>query len=160
MITDPASGSQPNFSYEHQIEIPESARLLSGRVDLTHSGNSNLGPVQEIWKLYSGSLLLGILGTSDRNTLMEGWELPGSLISSLSNNQGLLPLSLIEDTAFNSERLDLHSSALSVNYELPRPAQKQPPAPAVPEPGSFGLLAAALLSRAVFRKAAAKEGKD
>ncbi len=162
-VVDQTSGNNPDFSYTHLLSGWSSSdySALSGTLKITHTGNANTGPTQELWSVFSETNLIGALGTSDGTTRTDSWVLPGGVLAAMTaGNPWQLNLYLSERTSFNSERLDLLRSELNVEYETKnKPAL---PAPSVPEPGTgflcfFGI-AAALFSNGAFRKASkAKE---
>lgn len=161
IITDNASGSQPNFTYRHELAQPSHVtEILGGRLSLTHAGNANAGPTQEIWHLFSGTQLIAALGTSEKGSLTEFWDLPASVISSIIiENPWHLDLSLIEETPFNSERLDLFRSELSLEYRQSSEA-KLPSAPSAPEPAAAFLFGLGIFLSGVFRKVSRAAKRD
>lgn len=151
IVIDTASGSQPNFTYRHQLEqdLPKNAEILSARLSLSHSGNTNAGPTQELWRIYSGSTPIAFLGTSLDKPLLESWDLPVSVLSVLAGGEPReLEFSLVEETPYNSERLELSSSELRLEYRN-EPAKN---IPEVPEPVNPLLLALGAALSGVFRK--------
>lgn len=161
IITDNASGSQPNFTYRHELAPPSpEAEIFSGWLSLTHAGNANTGPTQEIWGVFSGTQLIASLGTSDKSSLTESWDLPAAILSSISTeNPWQLELSLTEETPFNSERLDLFRSELTLEYREPS-NRKSSSAPSAPEPAAALLLGLGIFFSGVFRKVSRAAEKD
>lgn len=157
-IVDQTSGNNADFTYEHLLSGWSSANFtaLSGKLELTHTGNSNTGPTQEIWSIFSGPTLIGTLGSSEGLKKTDSWQLPETVLAALtSGNPWRLSLFLSERTSFNSERLDLIRSELSVEYQA---KNKLPaaPTPSVPEPHSALLLGAGMIAACftsgVFRR--------
>lgn len=162
IITDNASGSQPNFTYRHELPRPSpGAEILGGRLLLSHAGNSNTGPTQEIWRIFGGNHLIAALGSSEKGPLTESWDLPVPVLSAtFTEDPWHLELSLIEETPFNSERLDLFRSELSLEYRE-APKSKEPSSiPSAPEPAGAVLFGLGSLLSGVFRKAAGAAKRD
>lgn len=161
IITDNASGSQPNFTYRHELTRPsQGTEILGGQLSLSHAGNANTGPTQEIWRIFSGTHLIAALGSSEKGALTESWDLPASVLSSIfTEDPWQLKLSLIEETPFNSERLDLFRSELSLEYRE-SPHGKRPATPSAPEPAAALLFGLGIFLSGVFRKAAGAVKRD
>ena len=151
-ITDTLSGNQVNFAFEHSFpELATSGLSLdSGTVTLTHFGNLNNEPTAEAWSLLSDAgTLIGKLSNSNSLKTTDSWVLPQNVLNEMKlDSFWKLNVGLTEITPFNSERIDLFESSLSIQYSVNAPAA----IPNAPEPSSFFLLFGGLLTLFYSRK--------
>jgi len=139
---DETSGNHMDFSYAHILPEwdPREWVLTGGSLRLSHSGNLNDGPTREIWHLFTeGDAFVGVLSESESTRAEDDWVLDDTVIRQMGlASPWTLPCYLSEQTPYNSEKMELHESRLTVHYMRS--------APAAPEPSSFLLLAGSILS--------------
>lgn len=141
---DTTSGNNIDFTYWHRLP---GAVILDGVLELKHGGNSDEGPTREIWHLYdSAEQFVGRLGPSESAEREDTWRLPPETISLMNAQRGIsFEFLLSERTSFNSEKIDLLSSVLTLTTAAA--------APSVPEPSALWLILAAFGLYAGIKKA-------
>ena len=146
-VTDTLSGNQINFSFEHSFpELDTSGLSLnSGILTLTHLGNPANEPTAEAWSVFSGSgLLIGKLGNSNSAKITDTWDLSEGILNEIRNQPNWkLTVGISEITPFNSEKINLYESKLTINYDSVSAAPTT--IPSTPEPSSLILLISGLL---------------
>ncbi len=145
-ITDTQSGNQINYSYQHDFEELNTSglSLISGTLSLTHLGNANSEPTAEAWTILSGNgILIGKLSGSNSTKTADSWELAQDILNEIKINPlWKLGIGLSEITPFNSEKIDLYESRLTIHYDLPKTPEKIPNAP---EPSTLFLMIGGIL---------------
>jgi|GEM_PF-2522013 len=135
-VKDERSGNGIDYMYAHTFSAPSGAEILSGKLKLTHSGNLDEGPRQELWSAFSKTgTLLGKLGFSESGPRTDEWALSAPVLDEFLKGGWQLGVGLSEQTVFNSELIRLFRSDLEIDYKVPesRPVT-------VPEPGGAFLL--------------------
>ncbi|MCM8775639.1 MAG: hypothetical protein NC930_04725 [Candidatus Omnitrophica bacterium] len=148
---DKQTGNTIDFAYSHTLSSidPTSSSILSGSLSLTHMGNLNLGPAQEIWLLLTaGGIPLGLLSESELVRKTDTWQFPGEILHEImSSNPWSLNLALSEQTSYNSEKLELFESTLDIEYQ-----NTLPPPPTIPEPATLLTMLPGLLCFSILKK--------
>ncbi|MDP3919636.1 MAG: hypothetical protein Q8R76_02370 [Candidatus Omnitrophota bacterium] len=146
VVTDTLSGNQINYTYAHDLTaFPQAAKIHSVELSLTHKGNLNEGPTREIWIATTPSgTLLGTLLESDAAGRTDTWSLDVGLLKTLleSGSESFL-VGLSEQTAFNSEKIELIRSRLDIDYDK---------IPQTPEAGTLALMLGGLAAMRVRRR--------
>ena len=138
--TDSQSGTTIDFTYVHLLAGLNSIEdaLFSATFALTHSGNANNGPTNEIWfALTGGGHFIGQLSESDSGKKKDTWQLSQEILNEIANiNPWSLQIGLSEQTSFNGEKIQLYQSELTLNYEARNSASEREPL-STPEPGTW-----------------------
>ena len=110
---DNSSGNHNDFSFEHFLP---GDYILSGKIDLMHSDNSNDGPRKEIWHLLSASdQFVGSLSNSEVSPQKDTWTFSQSVLDAMNLNLNKsFAFFLSEQTAYNSEKISLYESRLTL----------------------------------------------
>lgn len=147
-VTDILSGNQVNFSFEHSFPELETSglSLISGTLTLAHLGNLNSEPTAEVWSVFSGNgVLIGKLSSSNSTKTTDNWNLSQEVLNEMKIHPSWkLNVGLSETTPFNSEKIDLYESKLTINYD---PLSAPAAIPSTPEPSTFILIVGGILLR-------------
>ena len=150
-VTDSQSGNGIDYRYRHIFGSfdPTAFKIDSATLSLTHQGNLDTGPTQEIWYALSGlGTFLGRLGPSETKKITDIWGLPVSVLLEIGElNPWQLEIDFSEQTSFNGEKFDLYRSELEIRYS---PKQEIPAA--MPEPSQLLLCACGWLTARLRRK--------
>ena len=141
--TDSQSGTGIDFTYSHLLPGLNTAGdlLLAATLALTHSGNANNGPTNEIWfALTGGNHFIGQLSESDSGKKKDTWEFPQEILNEIANmNPWSLQVALSEQTSFNGEKIQIYQSDLTLDYALRKLEPERGPISA-PEPATWLML--------------------
>lgn len=150
ILVDQKSGNGLDYLLEYTLDEPLSnASILNAKLTLQHSGNSNIGPTNEIWHVLSGDgKFIGELSSSIAEVIIDTWLLSNAMLEDyLAEDASRWKFYLSEQTPFNGEKLLINHAALTLEINPMITDTLM-----IPEPSSGFFLMLGLLSAARVKK--------